>query len=467
MTAAPQHTPPVPAVSKASHSSGNEKALLGRLLSLGVKKKSNVAFEQVKDLMPSDFTDERHQLVWHAMRILVERRDNISVETVTAEMDCPLKDSSKKAIEVVTQAYLYELVGIPSTNLLDNAQIIREAALERKGLRMSQEMVKIFQDPSLHIKQKATRAVDLVKKISNQVQGLDGHPTKTLSDSEMEYWTDLQAKRRAISQGDDSSYGISSGYRAIDELIHGFKRAHLYVVAARPGIGKSAFAINVALNAMRVGKSVLFIPLEMNDLDMTERVLAIESHVNTRDLETGNIAPEDIGRLEEAHKRLQSYRGSQLFHYLQFETTPTMREIEVKMNHHMGVHGADLIIFDQMSREAIRSERPDTNLDTFMSNTVLTLRSWATNHRVPVLSMAQFNRDSVRDPLQEPELKHLAGSDSVGRTADVVMALHRTQTQGGKEALPTKVIMLKQRKGVGDGASAMLNYIPHITKFID
>lgn len=468
MTAAPQHSaPPVPLLSKPALYEGAERATLGRLLALGMKQKANAAFEQVNNLMHSDFADERHRLIWHAMRVLSERRENISVETVAAELDRPLKESSKKAIEVVTEAYLYDLMAVRSTNLLDNAQLIRESSLERKGLKMAQDMVKAFQDPSLHIKQKAARADELVKKISHQVQALDGHPTKTLSQSEMEYWTSLQIKRRALSEGDDSSYGISSGYRAIDEVIHGFKRGQLYVMAARPGVGKSAFAINTALNAMRVGKSILFIPLEMTDTDMTERVLAIESHVNTRDLETGNISAEDIARLEEAHTRLQSYRGAQLFHYLQFDAAPTIREIEVKLNHHMEVYGADLIIFDQMSREAIKTERADINLDTFMSNTVQTLRGWATKHNVPLLAMAQFNRDSVKNPEQEPELHHLAGSDSVGRTADVVMALHRSSTQGAKEAMPTKVLFLKQRKGQGGAHSVMLNYIPHITKFID
>jgi replicative DNA helicase len=468
MTAAPQQTTqPAPSTTKATQYDTAEKSVLGRLLSLGIKQKANAAFDLVKDLTLTDFAQERHQLTWHAMRMIADRRENISLETVAAELNRPLKDGSKKAIEVVTEAYLYDLMATRSINLMDNAQLVREGALERKGLKMAQEMVKTFQDPSLHIKQKAVHAGALVKRISHQVQGLDGHPTKTLSASEMEYWNDLQAKRRALSAGDESSYGISTGYRAIDEVIHGFKRGNLYVVAARPAIGKSAFAINIALNAMRVGKSVLFIPLEMNDKDMTERVLAIESHVNTRDLETGNISPDDIARLEEAHARLQNYAGAQLFHYLQFETTPTLREIEVKLNHHMEVYGADLIIFDQMSREAIRSERPDANLDTFMSNTVMALRAWAVKNNAPLVAMAQLNRDSVKDPEQEPELKHLAGSDSVGRTADVVMALHRSSTQGAREAMPTKLLFLKQRKGMGGAHSIMLNYIPHITKFID
>lgn len=454
-------------IAKIHIADGAEKGLIGRLLMLGAANKANATFEQVKDLMPSDFAHRPHQLIWHAMRVLAERRENISMDTVRAELNRPLKDSTQKAIDAVTPAYLDEVATIRNANALDCAQVIREASLDRKGLQAAQEVVKVFQDGSLHVRQKSARARELIEKISHQVQAIDGQPTKTLSASEMEYWTDLQAKRRALSQGDESSFGIPSGYRAVDEVIHGFKRGKLYIVAARPAIGKSAFAINVALNAMRLGHRVLFIPLEMSDADMTERILAIESHVNTRDLETGNVSPDDMIRLEEAHHRLQAYAGSRQFHYLQFEGIPTMAQIETKVNHHMGMHGADLVIFDQMSREAISAERPDANLDTFMSNTVQTLHKWVKVHNVPILSMAQLNRDSVKNPDQEPELIHLAGSDSIGRTADVVMALHRSSIQGAREALPTKLLFLKQRKGQGGAHSVMLNYIPHITKFID
>jgi replicative DNA helicase len=440
-----------------------EKSLLARLM--GQSKKTIGLFEQVADLMPSDFGARKHQLIWHAMRELHTRGEAVSLLTVESELNRPLKNGSMRAIDEVTVGTLNEIASSPARDFLEAARLVRTGSLERKGAQITAEMGKVFADGSIPLESKMTLALDLIGKLATQVQALDGRGSKSIRDSIEEYWTVLESKRQALSRGDVTAYGVPSGYKAMDEVLHGFKRGKLYVVVARPSVGKSALGINLALNAMKMKQRVLFIPLEMDDQEMTARALAIESQVSGQDLDTGNISEGDIGRLIEARSRINGYETSQRFHYLQFPPLPTMRQIEAKLNQHMALYGADLIVFDQMSTEALSPEKAHTEQNIFMSETVKTLRAWAKRYNVPVVSFAQLNREGDRMPDQKPRLSHVAGSDAIGRTADVVMALHREKSAIQKEVEPTEVIFLKHRGG-WEG-TITLNYIPHITKFID
>ncbi len=466
MTAAPNLQPASQpnTQSKPAAYDGAERALIARLLSLGVTGKSSAAFEQVADLKPSDFSARRHKLIWHAMRELHGRADTISLTSVEAELNRPLKDKSLKAIEEVTPAYLAELLTQRAGDLLGSAKIIRRAAARRKMRDMAHDMDALMSDET-HTEQEAmTAALEMMHRVASQVQALDGHTGTTMHAALADVFAQVGARQRAVSAGDTSSYGIASGYPALDAVIHGFKRGHLYVVAARPSVGKSALAINLAMSAMRQAARVLFIPLEMTAHEMTSRALSIESDLTGSDIETGNVSLEDFDLLAECMVRLQGYQASKTFHFLEFEPLPTMAQIELKLHQHMMLHGADMIVFDQLSPEAISPLKPDLTLHKFISDSVNTLRTWAKKYNVPVLSMAQLNREGDRTPDGKPRLTHLAGSDSIVRAANTVILLHR-ETGVVKEYGDTVDVIIAKNRG-GDETTIQLRYIPQVTRFV-
>lgn len=465
MTAAPQMSQQPSSVPAKAHASTRaEIALLSRLLVLGAANKSNAAFEQTMDIAWNDFVLRPHQLIWHAMKQVYARHDPINLTTIEAELDRPLKDKSLKAIEEVTPAYLAELMTQRHGDIAGSAKLIRRAAIRRKMRLMSRDVEAIIDDESKSELDVMDQALDVMSRMAQQVQALDGHAGTTMHAALGEVFSQIGAKQRAVSAGDTSSYGISTGYPALDNVLHGFKRGHLYVIAARPSVGKSALAMNLSLEAMRQNARVLFVPLEMTALEMTARALSIESGLAGSDIETGNVSIEDLDLLTVVTTRLQGYRASQQFHFLEFEPLPTMAQIEIKIHQHMTIHGADLIVFDQMSPEAVSPMKPDLTLHKFMSDTVNTLRTWAKKYNVPVLSMAQLNREGDRTTDGKPRLTHLAGSDSISRAANAVILLHRETAVVRDMGDMVDVIVAKNRGG--DETTIQLRYIPQITKFV-
>ncbi len=458
-TTAPQLNRPLlsqPTTPKIHAYDNAERALLGRLLTLGYKGKANAAFEQSSDLCWDDFYERKHQIIWHGMKQIAERSEAITLDTVEAELQTTLKNSTTRAIDVVKVDYLKDLLAYPHGDILEMVKLIRKASIKRKASLSVKAMQAIIDDDKCTLPQMMDGLMSHTSAIALSVSALDGKPSITLHEDVSDLARRTAAARKAYENGEALAFGVLSGYREIDDVTYGFQRRELVVVTARPGIGKSAWAVNVALNAMRQGTRVLIIPLEMSHNAMTARLMAIESGISAAKIKMGALTDEECKKLAAAFKTVQGYTASKQFHYLSFEASPTMAQVGAKLHQHMSVYGADLIIFDQLSPEAV-SGMPRDDEKTMMSKSVAMLRGWADKYNVPVVSMAQLNRAGEG----RPTLKNLAASDAMGRTPDTVIAIHREEQSG--YVWDTEFIFLKQREGATP--IVHLDYIPTLTKF--
>jgi len=384
------HTPLVAAPQPARLSSdGAEVTLLGRLLTLGAANKLGGEFEQVSTLKPSDFSVQRNGLVWHAMTEIAKRGDKISLQTVEKQLERPLKNGSGLALDLVGLPHLHNLMTHRQGDINECAKIIRREAFRRKTEASADMIHRIANNRSLTETEIMGKIADEIAVLQTLQSQIDGHKSVSFYDSVGQFWERIQS---AQANGEVMGYGVRMGLKCVDDVTQGFQRGKVYVVAGYTGQGKSSFAAKIARAALHQHARVVLIPLEMEHDEMTQRMMAAESGIDGALLMTGRVPREDLPRLAAAVTCIQGYQESQQCVYLEFEPGPTMAQIEAKLSAHMAVHGADIVILDQLSIEAISGPRADSKPVEYLAAAAKRLKELAKIYNVPVIVMAQLNR---------------------------------------------------------------------------
>jgi replicative DNA helicase len=469
MTALPvSSAQPVTSVAPVQRVMIAERALIGQLLKSGSRGKAQGDFERVSDLKFSDFEQPQHGLIFHAMKEIAARHENISIITVETELNKTLKDGTGRAIDKVGQAYLYGLLDGRYGDVTDSARIIRKASWRRRVKAKARELDKLADSEAMDETAIMESVVAISDDLGKQAAALTGRTGITLRESVGQFWTRIEIQ----SQTGEVNYGIMTGLKAMDDLTKGFQRKKLYVVAGPSGKGKSALGIKIALESMRRGARVGFIPLEMSHEEMTSRLMAIESRIDGSWLQSGNVPKEHLPRLAEACRRIQGYQESEQFWYLDFSpasatasvSLPTINDIRVKLAQHMTLYGADILIIDQVSIEAMEGTRPNMDEKKTLLQIITGLKKLAEYYNIPIVVMAQVNRAGDSDDGTRPSLKHLANSSSMGNTPDLVLFIYRSATER-MTVEPVELIVAKHRGGpTGIG---LANFIPAFTDFQD
>jgi replicative DNA helicase len=346
-------------------------------------------------------------------------------------------------------------------DVMGSAALIRKASVKRKAQRGAQDLATITEDDSLSLPQMMDKMLQVTTALASQVSALDGHGKVSLRDSMRDLARRTMAAHKSHMAGDALIWGVLSGFTALDDVTFGWQRQELVIVTGRPGTGKSAFLNCLALNALRNNETVLSIPLEMTPLSMTLRMAAIESGISSKRIKMGQLTKTEVDYLMECMDRIAEHEAAERFFYLTFDGIPTMAQVVGKVNQHMAIHGADLILFDQLSTDAIAPAHPAIKPKDMVSQAVTVLRGLAKAHNVPVVSAAQLNRQGV----DRPRLEHLAESDSMGKVPDIVIALYTEESQEGLAVQETELIFLKNREG--EKTTVKLNQIPSLTKFVN
>lgn len=441
-----------------------ETALLGRLLSRGE------GYPRAARLSVSDFSQRKHQLVWHAMQKVIEEGGTINFSSVEGKLITSTldkgPDKGRHPIDIVSAEYLSSLLLQRVGDVEALTKRVAEMALIRKGLRAIDEMRKTLLDTKPTVDVRADHMLTLVTQYGLQVQALSGRHNTTLSEALDDHAALVRQRQEAHSSGDLTAFGVTSLFQGLQRLLNGYKRGKLYLIGARPGRGKSALALNEALSAMKQGSKVVFITLEMEIVELMDRLMSIESSVGNEDIEMGNISPADVRRLQEAHERLAGYEAAKRFTYLDFPPQPKMTEIERRLNEHMALVGADIVFIDQISDEMISPEHPRDTAVEKISKASAKLKAWAKTFNVPIVALCQLNRDAAKATDGIPTLETFASSSSLEKTADATIALYLPEgTDTAWDVYAVNAIVLKHRGGrVG---TAHLKFTAKCTKFED
>ncbi|MCL5005735.1 MAG: replicative DNA helicase [Acidobacteria bacterium] len=415
------------------HNLEAERALLGSILL------DNGALNQALEFIDkNDFFSDAHRTMFDKMLFLSEKNRTIDLVTLSEEL------SREGLLEKVGGAgYIAALTdGIPigiSASIVEYSRIIKEKSLVRRLINASNNVIsRCFEgvdDPETLIDLAQSQVFDIAEQKA-QSGFLDIHQIIKSSFGTIDVLLD---RGHRVT-------GVESGFIELDNMTSGFQPGELIIIAARPSLGKTALALNIAAHAsVDSGKKVGIFSLEMSKESLAIRLLCSEARIDSHKLRSGFTTRDDWPKMTQALGRLAQAP-------LYIEDTPALSimQIRAKARRLKADKGLDLLIVDylQLATGHGRFENRTQEV-SFISRG---LKSIAKELNVPVLALSQLSRAPEQRPGQKPQLSDLRESGSIEQDADVVIFIFRERrsTEEGEEepaGAETKLIVGKQRNG--------------------
>ncbi|CAM5195128.1 Replicative DNA helicase OS=Lysinibacillus sphaericus OX=1421 GN=LS41612_00455 PE=3 SV=1 [Lysinibacillus sphaericus] len=385
-------------------------------------------------LLADDFYQNAHKKIFETMLRLSDQGKAIDVVTVTEEL------SAKKEIEDVGGlSYLLELANAVPTaaNVAHYAKIVEEKALLRRLIRVATKIVEDGYTREDEVEALLGEAEKKMMEVANRKNAGDFKHVKDVLVETFDNIEQLQSRKGDVT-------GIPTGFRDLDHITAGFQRNDLIIVAARPSVGKTAFALNVAQSvAVQARENVAIFSLEMGAEQLVMRMLCAEGNIDAQVLRTGALTTEDWGKLTMA---MGSLSNSGIF----IDDTPGVRinEIRAKCRRLAQEHGLGMILIDYL--QLIQgSGKPGENRQQEVSEISRSLKGLARELKVPVIALSQLSRGVEQRQDKRPMMSDLRESGSIEQDADIVAFLYRDDyyDKESESKNMIEIIIAKQRNG--------------------
>jgi replicative DNA helicase len=423
-----------------------EKSVLGSML----RDPPGVIGGIIQVLRTENFYSDAHQKIYQSMVELYDSKGSAVDLVLLAE-----KLKQKGELEDVGgPPYLAELWDAAPTaaNAEYYAQIVRDRSIVRDLIHVSTEILRDAYDQAQPADEMLESAESRILDIAQM--GITGQ-TFTLEQALAEAYSRIDSR---YDGSEKSISGLSTGYLDLDEITAGLQNSELIVVAARPSVGKTSFAINIIRNIVLGERaSVFFVSLEQSRIELAERLLCCQARVDSHKLRKGHISSEDMERLIEAGGQL---RAAPLY----IDDTPGQGMLRISANARRLKlrHKLKLVVIDYL-----QLIEPDNRRDPRQEQVAQIsrrLKFLARELGIPVVALAQVNRASEDRQDHRPRLADLRESGAIEADADTVMMLHRPDRyEPGQHEGLVEVIIAKQRNGpTGD---VNLAYIKEFMRF--
>lgn len=384
-----------------------EASLLGAILI------DSDAIVKIADAIDSgDFFDQRHRRIYEAITQLYEQRSPIDVLTLADQ----LKNNNYLDL-VGGPSYLTELTNyVPTASHVEQyAEIVAQKALRRRLIKASQDIVGLGYDESKQLRELIEEAEQSLFEVSQQHVKQSVVSLESILADSFERLDDLHKDKSKLR-------GIATGYKDLDNILAGFQRSDLFILAARPSMGKTAFVLNLAQNvALQSKEPVLLFSLEMSKEQLVDRLLSMESGVDAWALRTGNLTDNDFEKIGEAMGRLSEAP-------IYIDDTPgiTVGDLRTKARREAHQRKLGLIVVDYLQLMSGGSRYGnEANRVQEISEISRGLKSVARELDVPLIALSQLSRSVESRSPQIPQLADLRESGSIEQDADVVAFLYR------------------------------------------
>ncbi len=403
-------------------------------------------------LLADDFYHNAHKKIFETMLRLSDQGKAIDVVTVTEEL------SAKKEIEDVGGlSYLLELANAVPTaaNVAHYAKIVEEKALLRRLIRVATKIVEDGYTREDEVEALLGEAEKKMMEVANRKNAGDFKHVKDVLVETFDNIEQLQSQKGDVT-------GIPTGFRDLDNITAGFQRNDLIIVAARPSVGKTAFALNVAQSvAVQARENVAIFSLEMGAEQLVMRMLCAEGNIDAQVLRTGALTTEDWGKLTMA---MGSLSNSGIF----IDDTPGVRinEIRAKCRRLAQENGLGMILIDYL--QLIQgSGKPGENRQQEVSEISRSLKGLARELKVPVIALSQLSRGVEQRQDKRPMMSDLRESGSIEQDADIVAFLYRDDyyDKESESKNMIEIIIAKQRNG--PTGTVTLAFKKEFNKFIN
>ena len=369
------------------------------------------AIAEVTDkIRTEDFYDQKHGLIFEAMLRLYAVSKPIDLLTLSEELE------RKKELELVGgKKYLVELTDyVPSAaNVVSYAEIVSNTSMRRRLIQIAGEVSKRSYDGEETAKDIIEKAEADLFAVSQNTQKGDLTPISNLLIDSFNRLEELQNNKGALR-------GEATGFRDLDKILNGLQRSELIILGARPSMGKSTLAQNIAYYvATHSGKHVLFFSLEMSNDSLVDRLIAEASGVDHSRIRSGYLEGSDYEKITEAMAEMENAN-------IAFDETSvlTVNDIRSKSRRYAMKNKLGLIVVDYLSlMETVTNY--NGNQVQKIADISRGLKALARELDVPVLALSQLSRASVSQDDKTPQLQHLRDSGAVEQDADVVLFIHR------------------------------------------
>jgi replicative DNA helicase len=399
---------------------------------------------------PNDFYKPAHGQIYDAMYLLHGRGEPVDPVTVAEELrhrgllDALGGRSTLLRIQAATPA---------SANAEHYAGIVSELSLLRRLIGVAHDIAEMGYAPEDDVADTLDRAEAMVFEVAEH----------RVADSMTKLYPALEQTMDELAhlyERDSNLTGVPTGYTDIDAILLGLQPSSLVIVAARPGQGKTSFAMGAATHvALETDKPVLFFSLEMGHLELTRRLLAAEAHVDVQGLQTGRLSDHEWTKLNQAVGRLAE---APIF----IDDNPhcTVMEMRAKARRIKARHGdIGLIVIDYL--QLMTSGKRVESRQVEVSELSRGLKILARELETPVMCCAQLNRQLEYRQDKRPMLADLRESGSIEQDADVVMFIYRDEyyNPDSEKMGSAEIIIAKHRNG--PTGAAQLAFIARSTKF--
>lgn len=424
-------------IKKIPYNTEAEKAVIG-----GIFLKQNALTDIVEFLSPDDFYNKDLKIIYTAILELYNENKAIDPILILEKNKNIKNDTFYEVIESVQTA----------ANVIEYAHIVKDKAKLRNLQDSATKIVEMTSDEEETTEDIIDRSEALIFKIAENNNTRNVISIKDMMNSE---FTRLQN----VYDNKGTTIGISSGFTDFDQMTNGFNPSDLVILAARPAMGKTAFALNLALNAAKTNKSILIFSLEMSSSQLLQRFIAIEAGIGLQKIRTGFLSENDWGRMGLASETLMKTQ-------LNIADLPnaTVMEIRTVARRMKAAGKLDMILIDYLQLIKGNSGKNE-NRQQEISDISRSLKGIARELDVPIIALSQLSRATEQRADRRPMLSDLRESGAIEQDADMVAFLYRDDYYNEESEAKgiTEIIIGKQRNGpVG---TVKLRFFHELTKF--
>jgi replicative DNA helicase len=423
------------------------------------------AVERAAEILKAeDFYRDAHRTIFEAIISLADRDEPVDAITLSDEL------RSRELFDAVGgQMYLLILMEAPSTaaNIEYYAKLVEEKAVLRRLVDAGSQIQGLAHSEFGSIVEVVDRAEQIIFSVGQRKLGQYFYPIRPLLDEELDR-LETRYATKAPNAGRATSFGD------LDYMTGGMQPSDLIIIAARPSMGKTTLAVQIAQHiALNEKLPAALFSLEMSKEQLVTRMICSEARVDAHRLRTGFLQPEDWQRVGEGISRLAEAP-------IYIDDTPDISAMEMraKCRRLKAEHGLGVVVIDYM--QLMRSHKKTENRNQELSEIARACKTLARELKVPVIALSQLSRAVESRTDKRPMLSDLRESGAIEAEADLVMFIYRESYYKRKEALssdedlnsdnrshekmdPTELIIAKQRNG--PTGTAVVGFIPRFTRF--
>jgi replicative DNA helicase len=382
-------------------------------------------FYKIDELKIEDFYDKRNRIVFKSIKDLIQKSEVVEINNLKEHIGSRIKS-----------IYLAEILNSSSssTEIDKYIKAIRTKSILRRIINAGEKIKQYGFDEESDIKEVIDMASkELGKSIDTDIE----KSTIRIGDELVNVFNSLNERIKNKS----NLIGVTSGFKKIDNILHGFKKTELLILAARPSVGKTSLVLDFAMEAAKDNKKVFIISCEQSKEQLVNKMLGVQSMINPWKIESGNLGEDELDKISKAMGELNEMKI-----FIDDVGGQTPEQIKIKARGMKIKEGVDLLIIDYL--QLLRWESKNDNRAQEISKISNEIKNLAKELKIPIIALSQLNREIEKRTDKTPKLSDLRESGSLEQDADIVMFLNREIIAENQEEIrDAELIIAKNRSG--------------------